>query len=486
MLVKFRSVDRDDRSLGVLLTALTATAGLIVLLTFRTAILVMPMRQLCVLVACIAGAALTAVPLLAMRRLWSAAFMYLLMLVIFHLGIPIALAVGATVPYRSANYIATWWGSGHVPEALYLSALAVVALTTAFSWVQLRRRPVAANAASSVAPVKFAQMGAAATIGGVALYLGYIVVAAPQLLAGGNYDDYLDTVGGTGLIALASMLIGFGICIAAVSGKSRARTLSWVIFGIFAAVTMSFGSRTAAMFPAVAAVIAAAASANRTPKARTAVVVVVMGLLSITAVQQIRTTGLTTKGLDTVSLNPVASLAETGSTVRTVAEVVSWQRTYHEPPRDGLTYATPLLRQWEKLMAQQPDGGTDTRFASIQLHERTPDYQLGFSPVAEAFLNFGTVGVLTVFAGLGLLFGLFDSRRLSYEGAARLGVIMFALAYNVRQGSNSLPVTVIGGLVLVWAASRLKDKPMRSPGLDGVQDHAVRGAVDGDRRTTGV
>lgn len=452
-------VRRLDRTLVVFLVALAFTAVLILMLTFRTAIIAMPLDRVGLIAAIGAGAALTTVALVAKRRLWSAGFMYLLMLINFHLGIPIALTLGATLPNESASYIATWWGSGHTPEALYLSALAVMTLATAFTWTQLRRTPPSDADAPSIAPVPFARCGAAATIAGVCLYLGYVAVMAPQLLTGGSYGDYLDTVGGTEVIALASMMIGFGICIAAVSGKCRSRTISWIAFGIFTAVTMSFGSRTAAMFPAAAAVIAAAASSSRTPKARTAVAVVLLGMLSITAVQQVRTTGLTAKGLNTVSLNPVASLAETGGTIRVVVEVVSWQRTYHEPEFAGRTYATPLLRQWEKISGKaRPDGANDARFASLLLHQRLPDYQLGFSPVAEAFMNFGTTGVVVIFAGFGVLFGLFDSRRLRYRGAACLGVVMFALAYNVRQGSNSLPVTVLGGLAMVWVATRFEDR----------------------------
>ncbi|AGL16322.1 O-antigen polysaccharide polymerase Wzy [Actinoplanes sp. N902-109] len=443
--------------------ALLASTGLGAAVVLRPQLLGLPVAQVDLVATLVAGLALTTAALLSPRRLLSAGFLYLLMLILFHLSIPVVLALGGTLPVTFAAYIGTWYGSSDVTEAVYLSMLAVLALTTAYAWVQVRRggnRPAPHPPAPT--PPAFTRIGAVLVAAGVTVYLGTLVVVAPDLLRGGSYQEYLDTVGGTRTVAGATLVVAIGLCMAAVGAPGRARTLAWLLFGVFTLVTLSFGARTAAMFPAVAGVVAAAACARRVPRARTSVALIVAGLLAITVVQQVRGTGLAGAGPAAVSLNPMGSFAETGGTLRTVAEVVTWRRTYQEPPYHGRTYLTPVVRAWELATGRpRPPGNQDPRYAGVLLYQRYPDFQLGFSPVAEAFLNFGSTGVAVLFAGLGALLAGFDRRRLGHLGAARLGVLMYALSYTVRNASNAVPLTLIAGLLVIWCAARLLNRPPR-------------------------
>ncbi|MEU4423054.1 O-antigen polysaccharide polymerase Wzy [Actinoplanes sp. NPDC024001] len=446
--------------------ALGTTAALAAIVILRTAILQLPLSGVGTVAALVTFAGLTVLAVLAPRRLLSAGFVYGLMLCLFHLSIPILRTFGAAMPVRYSAYINSWFELSYATEAVYLSLLSFTALTTAFAWVQVFRQRTAEpgdEPAPPVAPHGFAWTGAGLVIAGVAGYLGVLGLHAPELLAGGTYRRYLDTVGGSAAIAGCTLLVAIGLCVASASGRSRARAVAWQAFGLFALITMSFGSRTAAMFAAVAGAVVVAATARRVPRTRIAVGIILGALLSITVVQQVRDTGVSSTTVTSVSINPVGSLAETGGTVRTVAEVVKWRRTYQEPPYKGITYAAPVLRLWERLTGQpRPEGFEDRRYAGVLLNQRVPEYQLGFSPVAEAFLNFGTIGVLLIFAAFGVLLGVFDARRLGHLGAARLGVCMYVLAYTVRNASNFVPITLAAGFLIIWLANRLVARPAAS------------------------
>lgn len=455
----FSSLDiGQGRRVLALVIAHLLTLAMFLAALYRTELLRAEMATIELFSAATTAACLIIIPIVTARGMWSAGFLYALMLALFHTSIPFVYASGGSLPDDVTAYVATWYLGGHVPEAIYLSTLAILSLTCPYVWMQARclRSPPHLKPA----PDGFARVGASLVVIGVVVYLGYVAVTAPQLLIGGTYREYLDTAGGTAVVAGATLTMSLGLILAAVSGPGRPRTTALATFGLFSLFALSFGGRTAVMFPAVAALVAGAANMQKLPRARTALVLVLIGLTTLTVVRQVRSTGISAEALVKVDLNPVASLAETGVTVRTVSEVLSWRRTYHEKQYNGTTYTASSQRLTEKVLGSpRPEGSADSRYAGVLLYQRYRALQLGFSPVAEAFLNFGTVGVVVIFALLGLMLGAFDSLRLGYLGASRLGVIMYALAYSVRNASNVIPITIVAGLGLIWIATLICRSP---------------------------
>ena len=76
--------------------------------------------------------------------------------------------------------------------------------------------------------------------------------------------------------------------------------------------------------------------------------------------------------------------------------------------------------------------------------------QIGGSPVAEAFHNFGTVGVVLFMAVLGALLV-----RLERRSDAVVGVVLLPLLIQVRNSFAPVPVQIGIGLLLV-ALTRMR------------------------------
>jgi hypothetical protein len=76
---------------------------------------------------------------------------------------------------------------------------------------------------------------------------------------------------------------------------------------------------------------------------------------------------------------------------------------------------------------------------------------IGFSPVAEAYRNFGALGVVVVLGLLGVALAAIDTIR-----DRRVAVLAFAVAYpalitNVRNSFVSVPAQCAAGLAIVVA-----------------------------------
>lgn len=388
------------------------------------------------------------------RRFWSAGFLYLLLLSLFHFGVIAYLALAAPLPPAYAPYAGLWLYSSYMPETIYLCLLATVAFTTAYVWLQRKRQPV--EQVAPKAPAALTQrFGRWLLIVGIVGYVAYIDTVAPQLLHGGSYADYLQAVPTSSIPSLLLMAIGFGLVVVAGSPSAKSRTVCLIAFGLFALFVLNFGSRTTALVPAVAGAIAMART-HRMPRTVLTVAVLIVSLVGISAVRQLRG-----PNEGPFSLNPLGAVVELGTTVRGVEVAVSLQRGLGLAPQHGQTYITASERIYEKLAGTpRPPGDQDPRYAQTIVNQAVPDFNIGFTPVGEAFLNFGTTGVLVIFLLIGLLFGALDRwRRNDMVAITTIGVVAFAFSYDVRQASNWLTLTFIAGAALILFVSRL-ERPM--------------------------
>jgi len=74
---------------------------------------------------------------------------------------------------------------------------------------------------------------------------------------------------------------------------------------------------------------------------------------------------------------------------------------------------------------------------------------IGFSPIAEAYRNFGMFGIVFVLLGIGLLVGWMDRWPSNDFRNAILGVILLELLINVRNAFTATPSHLIIGLGIV-------------------------------------
>ena len=426
--------------------------ALVVLILLRPWFLSMSIAEISAWATLAAVSSLVGVGVTARNHLWSAGFLYLTALVLFHLGLPLLSTAGLEFDERYRQYFKLWYrADSFAEEAIYLSMLAVVSFAVGHVLVNRPRDDERPPHATKPIPPYFGAVGAGILAIGAAMFIGYIAVAAPQLLTGGSYGEFDRTVSGTAPIAFGMMIVAFGAAICAAAPVSRARKIGLIGLAAFTLIVLSFGARTAAMYAVVAAIVAAA-RVHPMPRPRVALATVMVGVLAIGIVQQVRDDGVSLESLSQVSLNPSEAISETGMSLRPVVETLRWRRVWNEPAYNGTTYFTGAVRFGESMLGiESPE--RDERFAGTLVAERVDHYNIGYSAVAEAFLNFGTPGVVLFFLLAGFALGRLDGGpKGDHLAAARLGVLMYALTYQVRQASNIVLTILILGLLAVEVA----------------------------------
>jgi hypothetical protein len=96
----------------------------------------------------------------------------------------------------------------------------------------------------------------------------------------------------------------------------------------------------------------------------------------------------------------------------------------------------------------------DPRIMNILVSDRVGP--IGFSPVAEAYRNFGAHGVVIVLGIVGALMAVIDTMR-----DRRMAVLTMAIAYlplltNVRNSFISVPAHCAAGLAIVLALAMIR------------------------------
>ena len=148
------------------------------------------------------------------------------------------------------------------------------------------------------------------------------------------------------------------------------------------------------------------------------------------------------------SINPMNAVAEMGSSLRAVQEVVRWRKE-EERLLMGGSYWVPIERQLALVIPglERIPANEDPRMLNLVVQERAGP--IGFSPVAEAYLNFGELGVPLVLFVFGALLASFDNRQAETRRDLRIGVILVPLFVMIRNSFTPVPVQILIGLVMV-------------------------------------
>jgi len=393
--------------------------------------------------------------------LWSGGPMFFVVLVLFHVPLAAFAVTGADIPSDDADYLSLWFiPNEQVLRAVWLVAQALLAFT--FGYVLLgRRRPTRSAPAARVIddePARArAQTEAAMTLTGtvvvvvtVLYVLGTIAVVEPGLLLGqGGKRLYDATVAANPSLTAGITFTLSGMSLVVAGRRSTVRTVGLVFFGVFAASTLVMGSRTSALY-ALVGVVVVLARLRPMPRQVIAVLVVVTGLVVVSSVERIRDDGLADTSIGQMLGSPLAATVEMGATLRPVVETVSWI-DQGEPHRHGMTFAVGTIRFVELLAGVDRElSADDPRLVGTLLRDRVQHYAIGYSLVAESFLNFGTTGSALLFVGLGMLFGRWDHRGLGRPvNAVVYGVVFSALLATVRSSSTTTVTTILLGLAAV-------------------------------------
>ena len=390
--------------------------------------------------------------------IWTATAVYALVFWCFHFGLVAVLGTG----YAGVEDLSVWelsWVLGpHAADAAILSLAGLLAFASGASLVFARRLPQPPVRRASPASEPLHPYGAAGSIlvlGSLGVW-GLIVVSTGG--PGGffvSYDDHRVVTAQFGdVLAVIWMVLGVGLVLSVTGRAGGLRTAAAAAFAVFSLVALPLGLRSEVMFRGIAALVAAART-GRGLSSKRAVVLGVALLAVIPIVREVRNTGLS--GLTTAVMAPRfdEALAEMGGSLNPVEKVVRWHAE-GEAFAAGGSYWAPIERAAARLLPglSVSAADDDMRITSVLVTDRVG--AIGFSPVAEAYRNFGTAGVVIVLALFGAALAAIDSAR-----EVRLAVIALAIVYipmlmNIRNTFIFVPAHLGGGVALIaaLAASR--------------------------------
>jgi hypothetical protein len=213
-------------------------------------------------------------------------------------------------------------------------------------------------------------------------------------------------------------------------------------------VALPLGLRGEVLFPSFSALAVAGMKGIRLNLKKTLILGFCL-LCAISALRQIRHVGIEKVRLVQVALAPFEGLADMGSSIRPVVEVVSWAGS-GEDYIYGQSYWAPIDRLLVYLVPgwSRPPSRDDYRLMNLIIQNRAGP--IGFSPVAEAYRNFGKYGVGVVMFLTGILLSWLDALRPTQTNRLIAGFVFFPLLIQVRNAFVFVPANILFGFMIIF------------------------------------
>lgn len=384
--------------------------------------------------------------------LLSPAVAYALVFWAFHFGLVFPASIFPSVLDQFAPWDINWL---YYPEGGKATLLALLFLGAFISGVMLVTNP------GRLAGVLRTANGTASELvvtGRLVIAGGLLLVFIGVLQFGFNvfFRSYAEFFQIHNTFSWSVVVIAFGHIVQLAGGqsvRSVIRNLLWAYLPI-AFLTFLAGARTAPMFSAVVVGIALTLRGFRLPRTGLWVSVLVV-LLSISLIRETRQYGLSEvlTGQEIVTeSSPLSGVTEMGGSLRPVAMTVHYVDVAHNQMLMGQTYVFPLWRQVQRVLGvSRSNPETDPRFISAHI-SRLYSAAMGYSVVAEAYVNLGTFGVLLFALAWGVILGVLELQSDKPYGLALLGAVLIPMMINIRNSFIFVPAWIfLGVLVLLFA-----------------------------------
>jgi hypothetical protein len=387
--------------------------------------------------------------LVAIAGVSSATGVYIAIFWCFHFGLVASLATGLLAPADLSPWDETWVLSPFVAEAAALALAGALAFasgaclmfwTRSRTWPRDRQRPTNAT----VHDHGFA--GSLLVMAAIATWVGVVIASGGLAALLSSYEDYLQAAAEFGsLFAVLWPVLGCGLVMSMTGRKAWYRTSALVVFSCFALIALPLGLRSEVMFPAVGVLIALGRTGRSLMTSR-AIAAAVVVLLIIPIVRNIRESGVRALTTESLSLPGIGALVEMGGSLHPVEKVVRWHAEGESYER-GASYWAPFERAAARLLpgARAARADDDLRLMNVLVLDRIG--AIGFSPVAEAYRNFGPIGVVIVMGLLGLIVGGIDTVADPRTAILLIATVYVPVLVNVRNSFVSVPAQCAIGLL---------------------------------------
>jgi hypothetical protein len=406
--------------------------------------------------------------LVAIAGVWSATGVYMAVFWCFHFGLVVVMATGYLAPGDLSPWEEEWALSPYVSEAAGLALAGAFAFASGaclmFS-IRSKSWPTVRPGEWRAAVHEHGFAGSLLVCGAIATWAGIVVASGGPAGFFASYEEYLqNTAEFANVIGVIWPVMGCGLVMSVTGRKAWYRTTAVIVFGCFALLALPLGLRSEVMFPAVAVLIALARGGKSLTPAK-AIGTGLAILLIIPIVREVRESGLRGLASAALSVPGLNALIEMGGSLHPVEKVVRWHAE-GEPYLQGASYWAPLERGAARLLpgVQAESANDDLRLMNVLVLDRIGP--IGFSPVAEAYRNFGPLGVVAVIFLLGVIVGAIDTVADSRTAILLIAAVYVPLLINVRNSFVSVPAQCALGLTLaaiIWLVRHVVGSVLSRP-----------------------
>ncbi|GAA6205099.1 O-antigen polysaccharide polymerase Wzy [Thalassotalea sp. SU-HH00458] len=375
------------------------------------------------------------------KGIWSICFIFFSAFSIFHGGLVFVSAIGLITDKDILYSISFWFHRNETVYAIYLMNFTM--LIYALTAISFSKKATATHDTLDLRLIKrFHHIGGALLLFMITTFL--LVGFATGALQ--SYTAYLTVINQSPFVTLMFVYIylfmGMAVVFVAVSYRPGFGYFYFLAFAIWAVIAFKVGLRGEVMFPTCVA--AAILGRRKIPIGtfKLSIMIFIM-LIAIVIVKNARLSGDYSK-ID--NMNPLNALAEMGSSLRTVQEVVKWRNEGFKLLY-GASYWAPFERQLALFLPiERPPAKKDKRLLNVVVQEKAGP--IGFSPVAEAYLNFGEKGIIFIAFILGISLAKFDSLASTVRADTLIGVALIPLFIMIRNSFTFIPVQTIMGIII--------------------------------------
>ena len=391
--------------------------------------------------------------------LLSPAMLYLYALGLFHFGLTGLWALNAPAPP-----LPLWFLTWDLAPALTLAITAIACYQIGFTIAAVRERPGRAEHSGPLPHnrVMFHCGLSVMAVGFAALLVGAWQIGVGRLMDASYFESYQLTRAYDPRLLISSLqIVPMGLYLAAAAAPSNRLRLVLLSGLVWGALIFLAGYRGFALAP-LAVLLAIAERRGAGIPRRWLAAVAVFVLLAIPAARVARDKSLRDRTLLdlTSSSSPFAAVAEMGGSIRPLVHTLVLMES--EDLRWGSTYVLAarmlvpnLALDWQggsyQTIEELPPSHWVTRIVEPWIYAHHGG--IGFSAVAEPYMNFGIPGVVVYFVVLG--FGLVRFDLSAGASPARLAIWAMVLGPLIWTARNSFTVFLrpaVWGIALVLAA----------------------------------
>ena len=379
------------------------------------------------------------------KGMWSICFIFFSVVGVFHIGLVLANSVNGITDEDTLYQISWWFYNVETENAIHVVNLAMIGFALSAILFSSKADENIATKDSQVAYRK-----RLFHIGGILLGLFIAIFFALTIATGAirSYGAYLELMGANPLISLVFSYLYFFIGVAFVFVcVSYSKGFGYIYFGLFAVWALfafKIGLRGEVMFPS--AVAGCMLGRKGAPiKGYVLAIGIVVFLIITGIVKNARVSG---DYSGDVGINPLNAIAEMGSSLRAVQETIKWRKNDNFELLMGGSYWAPFERQFALFIPQleRINIDDDGRLLNIVVQKRAGP--IGFSAIAEAYINFGEKGVIIVFFLIGWIMAKLDSSATTVRNDILIGVALLPVFVTIRNSFIHVPVQIILGILL--------------------------------------